>query len=91
MPGRYFREKLQVLIPLRLLRGCVVDAIWKAHERMLFGNFALVLINQICSLDYRCLAASRRAFLQSSVCIVELCRTQSFSSLGCAVVIVKQM
>lgn len=91
MPCRYFREKLEVLIPLCLLGGCVVDAIWKAHKRTLFGNFALVLINQSFSLNYSCCsAASRGTFLQSSVRIVKMCGNRSFSSLGCAVVIVEQ-
>lgn len=92
MPRRYFREKLQVLIPLCLLEGCAVDALWKAHKRMLFGNFALVLINQSLSLSSSCYwAALRKTFLQSSVRIVKLCRNQSFTSLGCAVVIMEQV
>lgn len=64
----------------------------KVHKRTVFGNIALVLINQGFPLDYSCrVAALRRAFLQSSVRVVKFSRTRSFSSLGCVVVLVEQM
>lgn len=60
VPCRLFREKLQVLIPLCLLGCCGVDAICKAHKRTVFGNVALVLINQGFPLDYSCCYAALR-------------------------------
>lgn len=42
----------------------------EGHKRTLFGNVALILINQGYPVDYSCcLAAFRKAFLQSSVCV----------------------
>lgn len=64
----------------------------KVHKRTVFGNVALVLINQGFPVDYSCcLAALRRAFLQSSVCVVKFCRKGRFSLRGCVVVVMEQM
>lgn len=43
-----------------------------------------------CCLGFN-LPAWRRAFLQSSVRVVKFCRSLSFSSLGCGVVLMEQM
>lgn len=59
----------------------------KVHKRTVFGNVALVLINQGFPLDSNCCLA---AFLQSSVRVVKFCRNRSFSWLGCVVVLVEQ-
>lgn len=79
--------------PLTFTWGSCDGCYPESSQRTLFGNLALVLINHSFSLNYRCclFASGRGAFLQSSVCIVKLCRNWSFSCLGRAVLIVEQM
>lgn len=77
---RYFGEKRQVWFLLCLLGSCKVDAIQKVHKRTLFGNSALVLVNQSFSLDCSCCQQHRGGLSCSHWSVLSSCAEMEASA-----------